>query len=598
MRQFSNTPNYLVLLLCAMFSAQGYANEKEIAPTIKPLGICPSAEILVTEAYEHWSESTRLLAEAKSDIDAQKKLARIAKKLGQSYVLSQILTRKQTILSQMGEPASVDLGFRAQKLVADLTRIRDRSDSKVYRHLTGPAKTKYDNERPQIIQQIQKISRLYNNSKFIEAEKLLNQLIDEVNAYGFFLAPKWRQSLYTQIMGVGGRVQKKIEQIRLSEFRTSLNDKFESEFTSTDKLSENFQSCIQKIAKNGSATLAGKNIRGPELLNVFVKEHLKANIKLLRCSAIAASLNDRNLAERTSKAMAGLKTQLIEKSTRLIEVDANRASIDDVPDLYLGYLQSLMSIADSVDSHEIVFACEKPLMCMVAMSPGFAEEVHTYKDATTDLLYWRAKLANAQRENLLEHYPKVNKLLTNQLSTTGSSRRVSLNMVEFSKDKVPTVLETPLNEMQPAADDRLPGNHVLLETIVFNGTSMSPGLQHRNWVTVAQDVDLSEQIEGLKADLFASSENSPLSIEAAFSLATAVLNSYQEIGGKIKETELESAVNRFAKMPLNAGALVPIGQEFCRVELNQLITKLKVEADWIKHQHFFIALDQPEPSSK
>ena len=93
----------------------------------------------------------------------------------------------------------------------------------------------------------------------------------------------------------------------------------------------------------------------------------------------------------------------------------------------------------------------------------------------------------------------------------------------------------------------------------------------------------------LERDLLVDQLHPPLTLDAAIAVALSSVGDFESIGGSITEITLEGAAARFAKLPVVAGCLIPIGeiQPAAGEPLAALVLRLDLEPKWVQHRYFF-----------
>jgi hypothetical protein len=95
--------------------------------------------------------------------------------------------------------------------------------------------------------------------------------------------------------------------------------------------------------------------------------------------------------------------------------------------------------------------------------------------------------------------------------------------------------------------------------------------------------------ESLERDLLVDQQHPPLTLNAAIAVALINVGDFESVGGIVNEVTLEGAVARFAKLPVAAGCLIPLGEiQPAGVDpLSTLVLRLDIEPKWVQNKYFF-----------
>ena len=561
------------------------------------LGFVEGSEKLVKQAYGTWQESYDKLMEGEKVIQTSPKLEKIAKNLGESYVLSQILLRQAGQLINMGEPAGLDLQKRGTEIVRLLTLFRDKKYRHVIKNLTPQADSIYKANIAAVRKKINGIRQLAARGNFEKAAQQYLKILDEVNGYGFFLSLMYQNDLY-QALSQGSESVGVVNRALNEKYKKTLLEKFVSEFPDVDKATDQIQKIVKKFRETGEANVGGSKMKGPQLFRYCFKGFQSSYLQLVHCLGIAAASKDNDLEEKTQRSIAKIEKELSKTLISIIEADVRNVAKKDVEELYVDYLRIISPIVANQDHYKIVRKCIPVLDELSEKSDEFVRLIDNYQAATSELLYWKKRTAADQQDRISPRFSKLDDLLLGTVGANSEERKMGLGLITENEQAVPTKLETGLDIVYAKIPKRTVGNKVVLDRVVKSGDFGFSGIHHRYWVQFKLNEDFSSAIQNLRNDLLVSSDDPPLTLESAFSLSSAVKNSFENMGGRVTSTNFESAVWRLAKMPASAKMLVPIGRQQNGFGFDQLLVKMTVEPEWIRHTHFFLDLrkDDSDPS--
>ena len=569
----------LNLLCCAFLASKANCTEN-IGPKLKTLGYCAEANELASGGYALWQDIHKELGEAEAEINDGVPPAKLAKKLGQCVIKTRILARNCGPLIEMGEPSGFDLKYRVQTLNDRLTVIRN---SDFGNYLKPLAKQQYQANQQRVSVTLQKIRKSASKNQFEKAEKQLNVLLDSINGYGFFLQPKYQQTLWPPIALVEQPIRSKMSKIRRERWNATLTKKYQSLLPDIEVLSKQVKDVSKDISSSGVATIGSQQLTGPETLKQLVDGYRSAHLRLVRAKGVAVAMRNKELIEKTDGLIGKLKTDLLSGFPAIIEGDAERLSQDQIKSVYFEYMRKLLPLAMKIDGGDLVEICETSLNKLASKDSQFALEIAAYRDATSDLLRWRRKVAKSKASKH-EEFKDVERVLQEKLVAVQGFK--GLGVIE--NVGAPSILDSGLNEIYPVSRDRLQGTKVRLSHPVDFGKNWFKSISDRHWVVIKQSTDFQLQVDALRNDLMASTELPPLTLNSAKSLATANSKHLLAVGGAITDAKLEALAVRLAKLPEKGSVLVPIGNKQKFAGLDQLLVQLEVTPSWIEHEHFFV----------
>ena len=573
----------LTLLLGFFLPLFGVAEDSSVQ--LKAIGACADAKNLAAQNYALWDAARKEIEEAAEEIHNNGNLGRIAKKLGSAVVKNRVVNLNAGMLIQMGEPCGIDLRLRSETLLNRLTGIKESDFGK---KLWQPARKIHLSNTGRIRGAMQKIQKNFDSGKFDKAEKQLDDLMDSVHGFGFFLETKYQSELYSPIAQIEATVRGKMGEVRRAKWKETLTAQYQKNLPDMDALTGRVDSIVSDIQESGSTAIGNKDVSGPDAFRTVFNAFHSTHLKLIRAKGFAIAMRDADLIKQSDALLKQVKDQLVASLPKVIEADAKRLSGSEVKAVYYEYLRKILPLARKTEGELLIDACAEAMKNLAGKDQSFALEIAAYRDATSDLLRWRKKTASSTAQSRIREYADAAKVVNSRMGMEEQIKFAGLETV--SQIGVPSKLYCGLNEIYPASRDRLKEMKVSLTDPTDFGKSWFKSISDRYWVKVNQSVDLKSAVDSLRTDLMASTDLPPLTLSSAMSLATATGNHHRTIGGQITDTKLESLARRLATIPDKGAVLVPIGNQQIAPDLDQLLVQLEVAADWIQHDHFFVDL--------
>ncbi|MCA9175714.1 MAG: hypothetical protein KDB14_14615, partial [Planctomycetales bacterium] len=212
-----------------------------------------------------------------------------------------------------------------------------------------------------------------------------------------------------------------------------------------------------------------------------------------------------------------------------------------------------------------------------------------------ELLYWREKSAEARAKAQAREYPSAQAtLIVAARSASGLSGLLPAANLG-SPDQSPRFLRSSpevVTLVEPV------GKRITLERFspAARATRVSQ-LYDRMFATMPSNVELSQPLELLKADLLVSDAQPPLTLAAASSLAAAQAGCFDRCGGSVKAIYPNSLIVTRLTWP----QLLPLGPPSIEDVPNfqeQAVLQVDLQPEWWQHSHFFVKpADDASPQS-
>jgi hypothetical protein len=285
---------------------------------------------------------------------------------------------------------------------------------------------------------------------------------------------------------------------------------------------------------------------------------------------------------------------LIRGLAALIEADAQRATAEEVPGLYVGYLRVLAPLVLRTADDKLEAACLAALQKLAAKSLPFAKEVQVYHEATDELLRWRARAAAAEAAGKSEKVAVAADLLARAtVSRTDYQGLIGPQETKLTKAR----FNAPGPGILAGASKQVVDQPVRVRSIagLAGGKAGVSRYEDRHYAIVTL-APLAEPAMALKQDLLVMEQLPALSLRATVAVESAAQGDLLAVGGRVASMWLEGVIPRFATLPESALPMVPLGPLPGEVNAagmaTQLLVRLNVTSQWMQHRYFFVDLAQ------
>ncbi|NQT36223.1 MAG: hypothetical protein HQ581_01970 [Planctomycetes bacterium] len=565
-----------------------------------PLAVRPEEPNLTLSANatqlwkDAWVEVGEYAKKAQAGNVAQLDMAAI----GRTYVKLRQLDRLARQLLARGESAGVDFQFRTAELDEQLQSIMkayrqlpdfEQRSERGFQFLLRDATKNKGNLR--------QCRGMMDQGQWEQAETAFYQMFDSLEAVATWFSARQRKEAIEPFLQAQAELDKALGTARkergaadLAAARKSLTPDFEA-------IVAPLRQASAAVGRQGTAVMAGQTLTGPALIERFGELWQQVHHATLRCRGIDWARELEPDDEQSIALAAGYTEfcgQMALALAELIDADAARVSAAEVRPLYTAYLQRLAPLVSLAPDDSLRRAVTPALERLAAKSPPLAGEVAAYRNATSDLLRWRQRIAASQASQwrkgylpLAEQFVKASRKIGTTQGLVSSPQLTNV-CAEFTVP-VPAV-------MQPAVAG-LMGQPVTLDGLVGfrpDAQMATTRYQARTCAMISLPGDvIATQVRQLEADLMVGPNAPPLTLEAAEALATAARGDLTAAGGTIVGTYLEAISTRFATLGSGGRLLVPLGslpRELNREPLQQVLMRFTVKPAWISHRYFFVKL--------
>ncbi len=554
------------------------------AESLEVTGIWPEAVERAGRCKKNWDEVSPLLLKLEQSIKANDPESIDAKLLGKGHVAVQNIIRDAEVLLQMGETAGVDYMFRAvdaKRIIEKAIELAKMTDAgqKVASQATA-YKQKSDSKRTKAIENLRK---LLSQKQLEKAETELNELAADIDLFHLWLNVSDAQFVSNQYSQIAKDVRFPINQARAAKTKQLALELIKKQQVKISALIDSAVAAAGEIQSTGKTTIDGQPADGPAAFSKYLKLWQAEHQKVVNCLGWASAIDGQlepslqnlmglssvpaNWAAVDLELQSGMAAALI----KIIAADTIQIGAGDLPRVYQQYVQTLGEHANKIGDPKFIAACESALDGLAKKDPAFAARVDNYRKATVDLLDWRNRYAHTAAVNQQATYPKSADLIGTQDCTPEL------------KSGLPTVLPP----IKTKVGQTVSATHV----IGVNATAAYSGLEGRSWASVKGDLLQQSEVDALAHDLFATTENPPLTVAASTAIKSAMNREYESLGGTVLAFKPEGMSTRFAKLaPVMSGFLTPGQPTGEPAKRNDLILRVDIEPRWLQHKYFFVKL--------
>ncbi|MCA9178701.1 MAG: hypothetical protein KDB14_29770 [Planctomycetales bacterium] len=350
---------------------------------------------------------------------------------------------------------------------------------------------------------------------------------------------------------------------------------------------------VAEIGAAGQATRGTEQMDGPAAFSYLCRNWFVTHENLQKAEAVEmalSSLEGNSPSERLEQIRTERKTlaqRMAQGLAELVRADSNRATSETF-DKYLATAANLQIRATSGALRELDRA-------LLALGDKLHQNrVSALGEALDELLYWREKSAEARAKAQAREYPSAQAaLIVAARSASGLAGLLPAANLG-SPDQSPRFLGSSpevVTLVEPG------GKRITLERVgPSTGATRVSQLHDRMFATMPSNVELSEPLELLKADLLVSDATPPLTLTTASSLAAAQAGCFDRCGGSVKAIYPNSLIVTRLTWP----QLLPLGPPLIEDVPNfqeQAVLQVDLQPEWWQHSHFFVKPADASPQS-
>lgn len=466
-----------------------------------------------------------------------------------------------------------------------------------------------------------KRQRALEQAKQAAASGNLENAEKQLEAYGMelheniaFLTLKQREPYLRQLGNYLSPVDQALSRKRRAAYKQQAQRKISADLAKADQFAVEARRIASEISASGSATLGSPDTEGDALvaLDYVAKQWADQSASVNRCAALYLAFNStisndydgdgESSGDTESNPISQNAGRLYQAGVAaiadLVSATAQWTPAEKAGDTYSAILRKIAVLNRRCSGTDLQEKCLGPLGRLAAKAPGLANTVASYQQATSGLLYWRAKFANAQSKAMLESYQDASTRMGTQerIETTNKPEAMG-RFTPSNRIIAPLSLSQPANWQVFETSTKLVGSKVSAKTLLrLSPTSQTAVSQYANnyFVNAVAPAPNRSTIKQLKVDLILGTDHDVLSFDAADAMTAAERNDYDFVGGVVGRVHLEAMTTRFATLPTAASCLVPIGRiptPGPGAAANQICWRLDIAPTWAGAKYFVTRTD-------
>jgi hypothetical protein len=557
----------------------------DVAAQIKPIpvnGFEPSAKKLAADCQAHWEVAYETVVACRAALKEKNFDSIDVRKIGPAFANINQMGRNAKELVLLREPCGTDFNFRAiaaRAIEQAAAGMRRTNNGRV---MAEKAENAFDSHASKRQKALQKISKLAGAKKIDEANDVFKQLMFEIDNYFVWLQPATRELIVRELDQTSRGLKSMVTTYRTQQAVASLAGALKKNAPSADKLLELTDAAVASIGSSGKATLAGKEVSGPQALKQLVGFWRRSHGNLVRCFSVhslagksldigikpSAVIGQKLATDDYNEAVSGLFKEMSDRLAKLVVSDLKRTGGD--PAVYAQYVGVLGELGSSVPKG-LTYKCG--LALAEVESGQLKSQVANYKKVTDEILIWKSRMAASQASAVGGDSGSVEALLLMMESNTAVPKiaagldRASASIGEFvGKSCVANSV------------------HAISDKALFSQYS------GRSWSTIMGSFDVTSEVSELEKDLFVSPGNPPLSVSAATAIFSARQKSFDSVGGEISGVQVEAIGTRFPTLAPAMSKLINLNQTpeiDDGYDLSDTLLRCNLTPKWIQHKYFF-----------
>lgn len=528
------------------------------------------------------------------------------KKFSAAYVALQKFSRLNSRLRIFGEPLSVDLQLRIADPEARFIAIRTRYvPTKECNDIAQKIIVELRKRAAVRVKLVTQIRELVNDKNWLGAEalwdKTMNSLWQQLAFLDGQVVSEFALDFYT--------LDQEIIPVRTSErslvFQKAVEEKFQVHQQLRDSFLSSLRLATGQLASTGKIAFDGKQLSGSASVKRFVIDFGPRHADLMSDASLdflvrssltsGSSAGDGGpnaLATWTTRAQSATK-ELQEAIIAVIRTDAESGAAMAEGD----YVDHLKSVAFSLNRFASTVSPRdfNPALDSVAKKAGLDKRVQAYREATNDVLHWRARIAKQMaEEQRTTGFPEIDIFTRGNLWKNEAGQ--PLMPVTLTDMPVP-ILSQPVPKSIQAGWANVQGKTVSVGEIVRFDSDKELFMSRLKNGTYARPFGSTrspESLTNLKRELLVDDLHPALDLTAAHAIYEAESGEVVDAGGEILSLGLESATTRMLKLPPIAGNFLRYpsiqNSAFPHSEIAAVCVRYDLKLKWIATHYQFVRL--------
>jgi hypothetical protein len=591
----------LLVLGLSLFSAVAWAapsHEDPEAPlAVRPEPVCQQ---LVAEADTLYRGLRESIGEWQAKVSNSQLRQVKPGQVVEAYAKMLQLGRVAGRLIILGEPAGMDYQFRARQAQQELSQLINAFDGLPgVQEQINRAFAAIRREAEKSASILPKVQKLSQAGQLDEAETMFYKAFDPLESKGVWYKLETRRPVMEKFWQTQEQLDRALRESRQKEARDALTKARQAKTPNFSQLLAQLRQATAAIRQNGKAEVGGQSLTGPQVAAQFCQQWQQAQQAALACRALdwarTTQLSANDLAQLTDQ-QAQFSRDATPALAELVQAEAAHAQAADAKSLYREYLTVLAPLANLPADAAAPTAWDKALEQLIAKSPPLAAEVAVYRGATSELLRWRKRTAEAYTRARKAQSPPLEDVYLQGIRSSGETAGLLLPSATNTSQ---TELSSPAPNVMPMAAKKLLGQRAMVTGLIGNTEAKSTVSRYRQrcFASFALPEPLAKEVAALEADLLATKTAAPLTLEAAAALASARRGDLAAASGEIQGIYMEALAPLFAAPPPIAANLIPLGplpgEAIGNDPLVQMVVHFDLKPLWVQQDYFFLQVQAP-----
>lgn len=513
------------------------------------------------------------------------------------YVQIQQVGRAGRRLSIFGEPAGGDYLARQVQLSGVHAKLFDPyKGSKVAQAYANLCRAQLAKNAPARAKVLESIRKLVDAKKIFEAEKQLDEAMDDLDSLVIYLTPDEVTPITKPFYEMRYYVDGPAKQLRLEAAQKLLvaardNTKLEG-VASLMALHE----AALGLKTAATVTMDGQSVSGPQLVALLEKTLSAEHASMLRRRAIEMARvcamdqpSESTERKELEDKYAALHKDLIGLLPTIISADASRSGEPEAAALYQQHLAAAAPILLKKASDATTAEVRKALALLAAKSPNLAAEVAAEESTCGEYLKWKKRTAAAQAKAKAAEFPQVAKVFA---EGTACDPMTLADGLFNGTSQFQCCFYGASPRIIAVAQPRIAGKTVSIgAAFPLESSSGRSAVTRYSDSTIAMAAlpDLAPQTVALQTAMLGEGK-SPKSLEGALAIESTGKGWLRGSGGVVEDMFLEALLTRFAKTPESLAHLTPLGvwnEEPKEPQIRRAVGRFVIKPSWYQGDYYF-----------
>ncbi|WP_182867473.1 hypothetical protein [Stieleria mannarensis] len=593
----SNNAVRYVGLAIALFAATATANPNTQDPQqpLRAHGTIPGAEKQIQAMYAKFTEWEALVIRSAAAVDAGRRFPH--QQLSRIYPETARGIWYAEHLEAMGEPAGYDLKRKFTLLRKAMGNFSSRLQEYQPKEVASLRNDTEDRRKT-----LARAAELAGAGKLVEAERMIRTLHLKQLQSVFYLTHFQAKSFQNEVNVPHLELMNRLNRQRRKSYQAEAKVKIQAYVDAIETFKSESDRVVAEMRQSPSVTLAdGVGGDAADAVEYVTVLWGNASAAVTRSIAVAWAFNDRD-ARTTAQPFQRIIDQVDSIGNASIAGIVASAALSTPQDQLAVLYPKILAAIATLDRRRLGALDQNVIAAvehLAAKDPVLAEQSQRYRDATAEPMRWRQRYTSQQVRTVERGYPLASNLLNREMAPESvappsiygphSSRPRVLTPGVLSYPSDWTVRDAKVLEGMKMSDE---------STVRLSATAKAAVVPQdpRHYTSLPTTFPIHDALADLMDCLLLDDSHGPLDLSAADASSSAKLQEFQAVGGRITRLTLEPFVARFATMPDQASALVPLNRlpsiDTQSPPAQQMIWRVELEPEWVAHR-MFIAIRLP-----